>query len=180
MKINKFALRKILLRQIFVKTEETPNPKFLKFIPVGKTFLEEGTYDFSSAKEALNAPMIKKIFSISGVEKVFVGQNYLSIGKSDDIIWEEIKHTIYDCINLHFEKNLPLFDEDFQLNNRNAINEEDDIVVQEIKEILETRIRPFVQEDGGDVAFHSFDENTGHLILELQGSCDGCPSSGKL
>merc|ERR1740139_802519 len=170
-------MRGNVFRNAFIRVEETPNPKFLKFLPVGKIFLESGSHDFSSAKEALSSPMVKRIFSAEGIAKVFVGKDYISIGKSDDSKWEEIKMHVIDSINHHFTKELPLFDEDFILNSPNSIKDEDTLVVQEIKEILETRIRPFVQEDGGDIAFHSFDEDEGLLLLELQGSCDGCPSS---
>ena len=171
-------LRRFIKRSIFIQCEETPNPRYLKFHPVGKIFLESGTKDFSSVKEALASPLAKRLFAIEGVEKVFVGKDYISIGKSDAKIWEEIKHGVHDAILFHFENNMPLFDEEYLLNDLNAIREEDSIVVQEIKEILETRIRPFVQEDGGDIAFYSFDEESGQLIIELKGSCDGCPSSG--
>ena len=172
-------MRSNIKRFLFIQCEETPNPRYLKFLPTGKIFLESGTKDFSSAKEALASPLVKRLFTVEGIVKVFIGRDYISIGKDEVTSWEEIRHGVHDAILFHFESESPLFDEEFTTNNSNAIQEDDSEAVQEIKEILETRIRPFVQEDGGDIAFYSFDEETGHLLLELQGSCDGCPSSGR-
>ena len=171
------TLLKSLQRNIFIQSQETPNPNFLKFVPTGKNVMETGTYDFTSVQTAIKSPLADKIFHIPGIFKVFYGSNYISIGKNEEINWEDIKPLIFEAIEDHYNSEKPLFTEKIKVAKENEILDTDSETIQLIKEIIETRIRPVLQEDGGDVVFRKFDEDHGIVILELQGSCTGCPSS---
>ena len=173
----KRTLLKTLTRQIFIQSQETPNPNFQKFLPSGKTVMETGTYDFTTASQALKSPLADKIFQIPGIQKIFFGSTYISIGKKEEQSWEDLKPQIFEAIEDFYNSEKPLFSEKVNFSTKNEIGENDSETIQLIKEIIETRIRPVLQEDGGDVEFRKFDEEHGVVILELQGSCTGCPSS---
>jgi Fe-S cluster biogenesis protein NfuA len=165
------------LFSIFVKTQSTPNPHFLKFFP-GKELCSDGeTYDFSSLKEAMVSPLAKKIFDINGINRVFYGKDYISIGKKELVDWTEIKPLIVDVICDYFTKNLELFDEKPEAEDTKILDSDSETVAL-IKEIIATRVRPVVQEDGGDIQFINFDTDSGTVFLAMKGSCSGCPSSG--
>ena len=162
---------------IFIKTGDTPNPHFLKFFP-GKDIMEEGqTHDISSKKQALISPLATKLFDIKGVNRVFYGSNYISVGKDELVDWTELKPLIIDQIVKNFTENTDLFLEKPESEDTD-IKEGDSEAVILIKEIIAARIRPVVQEDGGDLKFHAFDETNGIVYVEMKGSCSGCPSSG--
>lgn len=160
---------------IFIKTQTTPNPHFIKFLP-GKEILEEGTFDFANSRQAINSPLAMKLFDIKGVSRVFYGKDYISVGKQELIDWSEIKPQIVDIMCDYFTKNLELFDNKPEAEDT-KINENDSEAVQMIKEIIATRIRPDVQEDGGDIKFINFDTDSGIVFIAMKGSCSGCPSS---
>ncbi|XP_018403837.1 PREDICTED: NFU1 iron-sulfur cluster scaffold homolog, mitochondrial-like isoform X2 [Cyphomyrmex costatus] len=163
-------------RSMFIQTQDTPNPNSLKFIP-GVSVLGEGcTKDFPSAKDAYCSPLAKMLFRIEGVKAIFFGPDFITVTKLDeDIEWKLLKPEIFATIMDFFASGLPVMDETSQPAADTQINAEDDEIVQMIKELLDTRIRPTVQEDGGDIVFMGFEE--GIVKLKMQGSCTNCPSS---
>jgi Fe-S cluster biogenesis protein NfuA len=175
-KFKSLTFNNFFLFSIFIKTQPTPNPHFLKFFP-GNDILSEGeTFDFANEKQALSSPLAKKIFDINGVNRVFFGKNYISIGKKELSDWAEIKPIAVDIICDHFTKGLEIFDTKPEAEDT-KVKETDSETVGLIKEIIAARIRPVVQEDGGDIKFISFDESSGTVYLAMKGSCSGCPSS---
>jgi NFU1 iron-sulfur cluster scaffold homolog, mitochondrial len=155
---------------MFVQTEVTPNPNSLKFLP-GKKVSNRGSFEVTK-KEDTDSELVRNLLSINGVTGVFLGIDFLSINKEEDIIWEDIKHIVISLIN------------DFYLTGRefvieNELFEEKDKNHNEIEKkiisILDTKIRPAVAKDGGDIKFKEF--KNGIVKVELQGSCSGCPSS---
>eukprot|EP00340_Litonotus_pictus_P006608 CAMPEP_0170529500 /NCGR_PEP_ID=MMETSP0209-20121228/24494_1 /TAXON_ID=665100 ORGANISM="Litonotus pictus, Strain P1" /NCGR_SAMPLE_ID=MMETSP0209 /ASSEMBLY_ACC=CAM_ASM_000301 /LENGTH=169 /DNA_ID=CAMNT_0010821533 /DNA_START=260 /DNA_END=769 /DNA_ORIENTATION=- len=140
--------------------------------------MEEGTsYDMSNRKEALISPLASKIFDIKGITRVFYGFNYISVGKEELLDWSDMKPMIIDEIVKHFSTDSELFI-DKPTADDTEIKEGDSEAIQLIKEIIAARIRPVVQEDGGDIKFIAFDEVDGVVYLQMKGSCAGCPSSG--
>ncbi|XP_058808883.1 NFU1 iron-sulfur cluster scaffold homolog, mitochondrial-like [Phymastichus coffea] len=162
-------------RNMFIQTQDTPNPNSLKFLP-GKEVLGPGqTKDFPNASEAYCSPLAKMLFRIEGVKSVFFGPDFITITKIDeDMDWTIIKPEIFANIMDFFASGLPIFSET-QPSSDTLISEDDDEIVQMIKELLDTRIRPTVQEDGGDIVFMGFEN--GIVKLKMQGSCTSCPSS---
>ncbi|GAB1860936.1 NFU1 iron-sulfur cluster scaffold homolog, mitochondrial [Camponotus japonicus] len=163
-------------RNMFIQTQDTPNPNSLKFIP-GVPVLGEGcTKDFPSAKDAYCSSLAKMLFRIEGVKAIFFGPDFITVTKLDeDVEWKLLKPEIFATIMDFFASGLPIMDETSQPATDTQINADDDEIVQMIKELLETRIRPTVQEDGGDIVFMGFEE--GIVKLKMQGSCTNCPSS---
>lgn len=163
-------------RNMFICVQDTPNPNSLKFIP-GCDVLESGTIDLPSASHAYRSPLARQLFRINGVRAVFYGKDFITITKGDDdISWVLLKPEIYATIMDFFSSNLPVLSDD-QPADDTAPSEDDDEVVLLIKELLDCKIRPTVQEDGGDIIYKEFDHETGVLKLKLQGSCSNCPSS---
>ncbi|KAJ2945553.1 hypothetical protein O0L34_g373 [Tuta absoluta] len=162
-------------RTMFIQTQDTPNPNSLKFLP-GCKVLEPGqTLDFPNIKAAHCSPLAKMIFRIEGVHAVFFGPEFITVTKADDDTeWRILKPEIFATIMDFFASGLPVVT-DAKPSGDTQINEDDDEIVQMIKELLDTRIRPTVQEDGGDVLFVDFKD--GVLRLKMQGSCSTCPSS---
>uniref|UniRef100_A0A1I8C1F1 NFU1 iron-sulfur cluster scaffold homolog, mitochondrial n=1 Tax=Meloidogyne hapla TaxID=6305 RepID=A0A1I8C1F1_MELHA len=167
---------------IFIQIQETPNPLSLKFLP-GQKLLKDSnrTFEFTSAREAAHqSPLARDLLRIDGVRSVFFGEDFVSIQKrGEDEDWALIKPLIFAAIMDHLQNGKPIIIEN-NLNNNvgpsdTAILPEDDEVVATIKELLETRIKPMVQEDGGDVLYAGFEN--GIVRLLLKGSCTGCPSS---
>ncbi|KAL6265067.1 hypothetical protein P5V15_005158 [Pogonomyrmex californicus] len=163
-------------RSMFIQTQDTPNPNSLKFIP-GVPVLGEGcTKDFPSAKDAYCSPLAKMLFRIEGVKAIFFGPDFITVTKLDeDVEWKLLKPEIFATVMDFFASGLPIMDETSQPASDTQINADDDEIVQMIKELLDTRIRPTVQEDGGDIVFMGFEE--GIVKLKMQGSCTNCPSS---
>lgn len=172
-------------RSLFIQTEETPNPASLKFIP-GETVLDpnEGygaTMDFKKSDSLSNSPLAKRLFRLNGVENIMFGEGFVSVNKTDSVSWSQLKPEIFACLMDFFDTGKqavtgPKVGDD-QTSNNNDVTDEDDEIVVLVKELLEERIRPMVQEDGGDIFFHSYDSDTGIVIVRLAGSCEGCPSS---
>ncbi|XP_030057726.1 NFU1 iron-sulfur cluster scaffold homolog, mitochondrial isoform X1 [Microcaecilia unicolor] len=162
------------VRYMFIQTQDTPNPNSMKFIP-GRTVLESSTMDFPSPATAYCSPLARQLFRIEGVKSVFFGTDFITITKtSEDTDWNLMKPDIYATIMDFFASGLPVVTEEAPRTDT-AASEEDDEVVAMIKELLDTRIRPTVQEDGGDVIYKGFED--GIVQLKLQGSCTNCPSS---
>ncbi|CAD0202662.1 unnamed protein product [Chrysodeixis includens] len=162
-------------RTMFIQTQDTPNPNSLKFLP-GTKVLEPGqTMDFPNIGAAQCSPLAKMIFRIEGVKSVFFGAEFVTVTKQDDDVdWRLLKPDIFATIMDFFASGLPVII-DAKPSGDTQVNEDDDEIVQMIKELLDTRIRPTVQEDGGDVLFVDFKD--GLLRLKMQGSCSSCPSS---
>jgi len=160
---------------MFIQTQDTPNPNSLKFLP-GTAVLEPGhTMDFPNGTAAFCSPLGKMLFRIEGVKSVFFGSDFITITKLDeDVDWKILKPEVFATIMDFFASGLPVLT-DAQPSSDTQFNEDDDETVQMIKELLDTRIRPTVQEDGGDCLFVSFKD--GILKLKMQGSCSSCPSS---
>ncbi|XP_040849217.1 NFU1 iron-sulfur cluster scaffold homolog, mitochondrial [Ochotona curzoniae] len=167
------ALCNNTVRYMFIQTQDTPNPNSLKFIP-GKPVLETRTMDFPTPASAFCSPLARQLFRIEGVKSVFFGPDFITVTKdNEELDWNLLKPDIYATIMDFFASGLPLVTE--ETSSGEAGSEEDDEVVAMIKELLDTRIRPTVQEDGGDVIFKGFED--GIVQLKLQGSCTNCPSS---
>ncbi|MEM8776219.1 MAG: NifU family protein [Pseudomonadota bacterium] len=160
---------------MFIQTESTPNPATLKFLP-GFPVLDAGTADFPSAESADKSPLAERLFKIQGVQGVFFGVDFITVTKTDDIEWDHIKPAVLGTIMEHFQSGQPTILEDAQPTSGHADHEgEDAVVVGQIKELLDTRVRPAVAQDGGDITFHGYDD--GIVYLHMQGACAGCPSS---
>lgn len=160
---------------MFIQTQETPNPDSLKFLP-GKDVLGKGnTMDFPSITAAQGSPLAKVLFRVEGVKSVFFGGDFITISKAEDAEWAVMKAELFAVIMDFFASGLPLVSKSSQPNSDTQAGEEDDEIVVMIKELLDTRIRPTVQEDGGDIVFVGYED--GIVKLKLQGSCSSCPSS---
>ena len=158
---------------MYVQTEETPNPNTLKFLP-GKTVSEVGSFEFT-AKDQTENRLIKGILSMKEVNMVFLGPDFITVKKTEQILWKEIKPKIISLINEYYLKdNVSILDKNYVKKKTND-KEPTDEVVKKIISILDEKIRPAVARDGGDIKFKSFDN--GLVTVELQGSCSGCPSS---
>jgi Fe-S cluster biogenesis protein NfuA len=155
---------------LFIQTEQTPNPSTLKFLP-GRVVMDKGTMDFAGADTAAASPFAKRLFAVEGVERVFFGADFVTVTKAADKDWQILKPSILGGIMEHYTSGEPVVAGEAAV----AAAEEDDEVVAQIKDLLETRIRPAVAQDGGDIVFHDFRE--GVVYLQMQGSCSGCPSS---
>ncbi|KAI8476960.1 MAG: scaffold protein Nfu/NifU N terminal-domain-containing protein [Monoraphidium minutum] len=164
-------------RGMFIQTQPTPNPLSLMFVP-GKPVMESGSYEFSSARAAMASPLAKRLFAVDGVTGVFFGSDFVTVTKAEDTAWAVLKPQVFAAIMDHYSSGEPLFlDEQTLAASDTAIHPDDDEVVAMIKELLETRIRPAVQEDGGDIVYRSFDADSGTVTLKMMGACSGCPSS---
>ena len=155
---------------MFIQTQKTPNPNSLKFLP-GKKVSEDGPYEILNKNETNNY-LIRNILSINGVTGIFLGEDFLSINKENDIDWENIKHIVISHINEYYAEG-----NEFIINNEtNTLDESKyNEIEKKIIKILETKVRPAVARDGGDIKFKEYKD--GKVKVELQGSCSGCPSS---
>ncbi|MEP2717717.1 NifU family protein [Pseudophaeobacter sp.] len=160
---------------MFIQTESTPNPATLKFLP-GQTVLDAGTADFPSAETAGSSPLATRIFAVSGVAGVFFGNDFVTVTKSDEIEWDHIKPAILGAIMEHYQSGQPIVDAGgAQASGHAEHSGENGEIVDQIKDLLDSRVRPAVAQDGGDITFHGFDR--GVVYLHMQGACAGCPSS---
>ena len=158
---------------MFIQTESTPNPATLKFIP-GQDVLEVGTADFPNAEAAADAPLPRRIFAVEGVTGVFLGIDFITVTKADAVDWAHIKPAILGAILEHFQSGEAAM-EGRASDGHAAHDGPDGAIVTQIKELLDTRVRPAVAQDGGDITFHGFER--GVVYLHMQGACAGCPSS---
>lgn len=158
---------------MFIQTEQTPNPATLKFLP-GQTVLEQGTASFASEEEATRSPLAERLFQVEGVAGVFFGHDFISVSKEAEKEWYLLKPAVLGVIMEHFVAKRPLMVDQGSEAEADDGGEESEIVVQ-IKELLDTRVRPAVAQDGGDIMFRGFER--GVVYLHMQGACSGCPSS---
>jgi Fe-S cluster biogenesis protein NfuA len=156
---------------MFIQTEQTPNPATLKFLP-GREVMAGGTADFPTPETAGRSPLARALFAVEGVRGVFFGGDFVTVTKDEARDWQLLKPSILSVIMEHFTAGEPLFSGDAETV---ADSSDDGEIVTQIKELLATRVRPAVAQDGGDITFHSFED--GVVTLHLQGSCAGCPSS---
>jgi|TARA_B110000503_G_scaffold134352_1_gene213195 Fe-S cluster biogenesis protein NfuA len=159
---------------MFIQTESTPNPATLKFLP-GQTVLASGTADFASADAAAASPLAQRIFAVSGVAAVFFGADFVTVTKAEDADWDHIKPSILGAVMEHYQSGKPVMEGEQTASGHAEHTGEDGEIVNQIKELLDTRVRPAVAQDGGDITFHGFDR--GIVYLHMQGACAGCPSS---
>jgi Fe-S cluster biogenesis protein NfuA len=161
---------------MFIQTEPTPNPATLKFIP-GKTVLGDGTVDFRDKSEAATSPLAQRLFGVDGVTGVFLGSDFISVTKSDGDEWQHIKPAILGAIMEHYMSGAPTVDAGGTTGEEvtGDYDAKDEDTVKTIKELLDTRVRPAVANDGGDITFHGFKD--GIVFLHMRGACSGCPSS---
>ena len=164
---------------MFIQTEATPNPATLKFIP-GRTVLDTGTMEFANREAAARSPLAERLFAVAGVTGVFYGSDFVTVTK-DDSDWQHLKPAILGAIMEHYMSGAPLL-ADGTVGNDEAHDEEDEFfdeadaeTVDVIKDLIETRVRPAVANDGGDITFRGFKD--GIVYLNMKGSCAGCPSS---
>lgn len=158
---------------MFIQTQETPNPAVLKFLP-GQTILEQGTLDCPDQTSAQKSPLAMRLFSLSGVSAVFLGQDFVSVTKDDNTGWNMLKPMILTALMEHLATGQPIVT-DTSGQGASSITEDDDEIVIQIKQLLEERVRPAVMQDGGDIIFDRFED--GVVYLQMQGACAGCPSS---
>ena len=154
---------------MFVQTEVTPNPNSLKFLP-GKNVSNSGPYEITN-KDQINNELVRNILSVNGVEGVFLGKDFISVNKSDQIKWDEIKHIVTSFINDFYSDGKEFVIDD----NRKEEESKLDEIERKIVKILDQKIRPAVARDGGDIKFKEYKD--GVVKVQLQGSCSGCPSS---
>lgn len=159
-------------RYLLMQIQETPNPNSLKFLP-GKPVLESGTIDFPNPAAAGDSALARQLFEINGVKRVFFGPDFITVTKEDNFDWDDIKPQLLSSINDFIESGTVISEE--VVPESDSSHSEDDETVAVIKELLDTRIRPTLQEDGGDVVYKGFEN--GIVKLRLVGSCTGCPSS---
>jgi len=162
---------------MFIQTEQTPNPATLKFLPGEEVMGEAGTASFSSLeKVAGQSPLADRLFEVEGVAAVFFGSDFITITKSATHDWYVMKPTIFGIIINHFTSGDPIMGlEASSMIGASTASDDDDEIVAKIKELIDTRVRPAVAMDGGDIVFHGFEH--GIVFLEMQGACAGCPSS---
>ena len=159
---------------MFIQTESTPNPATLKFLP-GQAVLETGTADFPSSETADKSPLAKRVFAVDGVTAVFFGNDFVTVTKAEGVEWDHIKPSILGAIMEHYQSGQPVIEGAAAETGHAAHDGPDSDIVDQIKELLDTRVRPAVAQDGGDITFHGFDR--GVVYLHMQGACAGCPSS---
>ncbi|RYD50799.1 MAG: NifU family protein [Sphingomonadales bacterium] len=165
---------------MLIETESTPNPATLKFLP-GRAVMDVGTRDFASPEEAQASPLAEALFGLGDVTGVFFGRDFISVTAAPGVEWRGLKPDVLGILLDHFSANMPLFHAPSAGFSVPAESEDygddpaDAEIVEQIKELIETRIRPAVANDGGDIVYRGFDQ--GKVYLQMQGACAGCPSS---
>ena len=158
---------------MFIQTEQTPNPATLKFLP-GQTVLAEDTLELRDPGEAARvSPLAERVFACEGVSGVYLGGDFISVTKTDDQDWYLMKPAVLGAIMEHYLSGDPAVKPGVALSGEAAAD--DDPTVRQIRELIDTRVRPAVAQDGGDIVFHGFER--GVVYLHMQGACAGCPSS---
>ena len=163
---------------MFIQTEATPNPATLKFLP-GETVVQNGPFEFTSVEEAAGqSPLAETLFSIPAVTGVFFGFDFITVTKSEDTDWQHLKPAILGVVMEHYMSGKPVMvagSDGSEAPDDGFVEEGSEEIVATIKELLETRVRPAVAQDGGDITFHGFKD--GRVFLKMRGACAGCPSS---
>lgn len=169
---------------MFIQTEPTPNPDTLKFLPGQVVTGTTGPYDFAAMNEAGTSPLAQALFQVQGVIRVFLGSDFISLSKDPDTDWKHVRPMALAAIMDHFVAGLPVMATDGMPDpaaeaGASAADYEGETaeIVGEIIELIETRVRPAVAQDGGDIVFHGFDQESGIVHLAMRGACAGCPSS---
>eukprot|EP01038_Epipyxis_sp_PR26KG_P013266 gene13266-17772_t len=183
-KYSRIKFNSVYFRTLFIDTETTPNPHSMKFIPSVKEVLPEknGTgmyFQKTELKEIAKSPLAKDLFTIEGIKGIFLGRSFITVTKlNDDFSWHQLKPAIFSKILDVFSSQNPIvYDHPIDAVSDTTILESDTEVIATIKELIETRVRPSVQDDGGDIFYEDFDIRTGIVKVRLAGSCVGCPSS---
>jgi Fe-S cluster biogenesis protein NfuA len=158
---------------MFIETEGTPNPATLKFLP-GRDVMGPSTADFASADAARRSPLAGALFALPGVSRVFLGADFITVTKTEEEGWQELKPQVLGTLMEHFVSGRPAV-ETAAATAEEDVSPEDQEIVDQIKELLDTRVRPAVASDGGDIVFHGYRD--GIVKLHMQGACSGCPSS---
>jgi len=156
---------------MFIQTEATPNPSTLKFIPE-QTVMAQGTANFNDKDAAARSPLAQRLFGVDGVDSIFLGSDFITVTKQEDKDWQVLKPMILEALMNHFSSGEAIVQDG---ENTAEQSGDDDEIVTQIKELLETRVRPAVAQDGGDIIFHKFED--GIVYLTMMGACSGCPSS---
>ena len=159
---------------MFIQTETTPNPATLKFLP-GQAVLEAGTADFPTPDAGAKSPLARRIFGIGGVTGVFFGNDFVTVTKDDGTDWDHVKPAILGAIMEHYQSGEPVMEGEAEAAHGTNHDAADSAIVGQITELLDTRVRPAVAQDGGDITFHGFER--GVVYLQMKGACAGCPSS---
>ena len=159
---------------MFIETEGTPNPATLKFLP-GREVMGLSTADFASAVTATRSPLATALFELPGVARVFLGGDFVTVTKNDELSWQALKPQVLGVIMDHFVSGQPVIEGDEADFDAEDVDPADREVVDQIKELLDTRVRPAVASDGGDIVFRGYRD--GIVRLHMQGACSGCPSS---
>jgi Fe-S cluster biogenesis protein NfuA len=166
---------------MFIQTESTPNPRTLKFLP-GRDVLGAGSREFADEESAAASPLAQALFAVDGVERVYLGGDFLTVTKSEGVEWPHLKPHLLAAIMDHFTSGRPALSgaagaaED--TDQAGVVYDGDAAdIVKELKELIEARVRPAVARDGGDITFHSWDHENGVVRLNMRGACAGCPSS---
>ena len=170
---------------MFIQTEPTPNPETLKFLPGQLVTGSSGPYDFAGVEEAGTSPLAQALFDVAGVTRVFLGSDFISLTKDADSEWKHVRPMALAAIMDHFVAGLPVLSTDGLVagsgssegGRADEYEGETAEIVTEIIELIETRVRPAVAQDGGDIIFHRFEPETGVVHLSMRGACAGCPSS---
>jgi Fe-S cluster biogenesis protein NfuA len=166
------------MSDMLIQTEATPNPATLKFLP-GQTVMSAGTRDFATPEEAEASPLASALFSIGDVDGVFFGRAFISVTAAPSVEWTHLKPEVLTVLLDHFSSGAPLFREgsaaEISVDQDFGENAEDADIVAQIRELIETRVRPAVAQDGGDIAYRGFSNGT--VYLQMHGACSGCPSS---
>lgn len=160
---------------MFIQTEETPNPNTLKFMP-GQDIAPDGSRDFETPEAAETSFLARELFRVDGVTRVFAGADFVAVTKDETVDWVHIKPAVLGAIMDAVQSGRALF-EDKAEDAHAEYEGEAAGIVKEIKELIDTRVRPAVAQDGGDIVFHAFEEETGIVKLHMRGACAGCPSS---
>ncbi len=162
---------------MFIQTEQTPNPATLKFLP-GQTVLAEGSIDIRDAEAAQRSPLAARLFLIDEVAGVFFANDFVTVTKTDEADWQMLKPVILGVIMEHFVSGQPVMADSQGLGDgmtEDAVDGPDAEIIGQIKDLLDTRVRPAVAQDGGDIVYRGF--RNGVVMVQLQGACQGCPSS---
>ena len=161
---------------MFIQTEQTPNPETLKFLP-GRVVMTEGTAFFQNIEEASNSPFAKRLFNVDGIKGVFFGSDFITITKSENTTWEILKPIALGAIMDHYNSDDETLISEEKTKGKESLKSDssDSDIVKQIKELLDTRVRPAVAMDGGDIVYQNFED--GIVYLHMQGACSGCPSS---
>ncbi len=159
---------------MFIETESTPNPATLKFLP-GRDVMGHATADFAAPEAAGTSPLASALFELPGVARVFLGGDFITVTKNEDIDWQALRPQVLGAVMEHFVSGRPMIEGGRDVEAEEEVAEADREIVVQIKELLDTRVRPAVAGDGGDIVFRGYRD--GVVMLHMQGACSGCPSS---